>query len=108
MSNFKHPLILLTTGFILFSSFSAYASDQGQVVEQDVCTPGNVIIETTDGWYIAAEHHSGVYLNEGDIVFGKFKTLGFEVITRDDGGDGQFYIEDYEVGLEAALEELCE
>lgn len=107
MLNFKHPRILFTTGFILFFSFSAYA-DKGQVVEQDVCGSGNAVIETTDGWYIAAEHQSGVYLNEGDIVFGNLKTFGFEVITRDDGSDGQFYIEDYEVGFEAALEELCE
>ena len=108
MLNFKHPRIISTTGFILFSSFSAYASDQGQVVEQDVCGSGNAVIETTDGWYIAAEYQSGVYLNEGDIVFGNLKTFGFELITRDDGSDGQFYIEDYEFGFEAALEELCE
>ena len=107
MLNFKRSLIIFITGCILFSSFYAYA-DKGQVVEQDVCGSGNAVIETTDGWYIAAEHQSGVYLNEGDIVFGNLKTFGFEVITRDDGSDGQFYIEDYEFGFEAALEELCD
>ena len=108
MLNFTYPRILFTSGFILSVSFSAYSSDRGQVVEQDVCGSGNAVIETTDGWYIAAEHQSGVYLNEGDIVFGNLKTFGFEVITRDDGSDGQFYIEDYEFGFEAALEELCD
>lgn len=88
-------------------SFSTLA-DRGVVVKEDVCGPGNSIIETSDGWYIAAEHYSGVYLYEGDTVFGKMKTYGFQELTRQDGNSGRFYIEDWESSLVAALEELCD
>ena len=50
-------------------------ADKGVVVKEDVCGSGNSIIETTDGWYVAAEHYSGVYLYEGDIVVGNLKNL---------------------------------
>jgi hypothetical protein len=52
-------------------------ADKGVVVKEDVCGTGNAIIETTDGWYVAAEHYSGVYLYEGDVVFGSLTTYGF-------------------------------
>lgn len=83
-------------------------ADAGFVVKEDVCGSGNSIIETDDGWYIAAEHYSGVYLYEGDRVFGNMKTYGFETLTRDDGADGNFYIEDYESDIGEAFEELCD
>jgi len=57
-------------------------ADAGVVVKEDVCGSGNSIIETTDGWYIAAEHYSGVYLYEGDVVYGKMKTYGFQILTK--------------------------
>lgn len=60
----KKYFILLA--LISFSNL-VYA-DKGEVIKEDVCGSGNSIIETTDGWYIAAEHYSGVYLYEGDIV----------------------------------------
>ena len=50
-------------------------ADKGVVVKEDVCGSVNSIIETTDGWYVAAEHYSGVYLYEGDIVVGNLKNL---------------------------------
>jgi hypothetical protein len=83
-------------------------ADKGIVVKEDVCGSGNTIIETTDGWFIAAEHYSGVYLYEGDIVFGKMKTYGFQILMRADGSEGKFYIEDYESTLGGAYEELCD
>jgi len=66
---------------ILLCSSMAFA-DAGVVVKEDVCGSGNSIIETTDGWYIAAEHYSGVYLYEGDVVYGKMKTYGFQILTK--------------------------
>jgi len=98
----------ITVGIILYGvSLFAFA-DKGEVVKEDVCGAGNTIIETTDGWYIAAEHYSGVYLYEGDIVFGDLKTYGFQDIIRDDGDKGNFYIEDYETNISDAYEELCD
>ena len=83
-------------------------ADTGVVVKEDLCGSGNSIIETTDGWYIAAEHYSGVYLYEGDVVYGKMKTYGFQILTRKDGKEGKFYIEDYESDIGDAYEELCD
>lgn len=97
---------LLITISIMLSSNIVFA-DAGVVVKEDVCGSGNSIIETTDGWYIAAEHYSGVYLYEGDVVYGKMKTYGFQVLTRKDGREGKFYIEDYESDIGNAFEELC-
>jgi len=93
--------------FICIISSFAF-SDKGVVVKDDVCGSGNAIIETTDGWYIAAEHYSGVYLYEGDIVYGKMKTYGFQTLIRDDGSEGNFYIEDWESDIGDAYEELCD
>lgn len=87
-------------------AFPAFA-DRGVVVKEDVCGSGNAIIETTDGWYVAAEHYSGVYLYEGDVVYGKLKTYGSEELTRADGQSGRFYIESWVSDIEEALEELC-
>lgn len=92
---------------LLFGVTPAFA-DKGVVVKEDVCGTGNVIIETTDGWYVAAEHYSGVYLYEGDVVFGGLKKYGFTEITRSDGRSGRFYIEDYESNIGDAFEELCD
>ena len=50
--------LLLVFAAAVFVS-SAYA-DRGVVVKEDVCGSGNSIIETSDGWYVAAEHYSGV------------------------------------------------
>jgi hypothetical protein len=69
-------------------------ADVGEVVKEDVCGSGNSIIETTDGWYIAAEHYSGVFLYEGDVVYGTMKTDGMQTLTRKDGEEGSFYTRD--------------
>jgi len=84
------------------------SEDAGVVVKEDVCGTGNAIIETTDGWYIAAEHYSGVYFYEGDTVCGQMKTYGFQDLYRSDGAKGHFYIEDWESSIEDAYEELCD
>lgn len=76
-------------------------------MKDEVCGSGNIIIETTDGWYIAAEHYSGEYLYEGDVVYGNMKAYGIEDLTRDDGETTQYYIEDWESSIGGALEELC-
>lgn len=99
----KYFVLLVLVSFTNF----VYA-DKGEVVKEDVCGSGNSIIETTDGWYVAAEHYSGVYLYEGDIVFGKLKKYGFTEITRKDGREGRFYIEDYESNIGEAFAELCD
>ena len=101
-------LLNLILMLIAASSATHAYSDSGTVVKDDVCGSGNSIIETDDGWFIAAEHYGGVYLYEGDRVYGKMKTFGFETLTRADGSDGNFYIEDYESNIGAAYEELCD
>lgn len=98
----KRLLILL-----ILIPFSAHA-DKGEVVKADVCGSGNSVIETTDGWYIAAEHYSGMYLYEGDTVIGNMKTYGTETLYKSDGGEGVFYLEGWGSSLEDALEELCD
>jgi hypothetical protein len=71
-------IFLFLIAFCLAFSFAVPAfADKGVVVKEDVCGTGNAIIETTDGWYVAAEHYSGVYLYEGDVVFGSLTTYGF-------------------------------
>ncbi len=100
----RNTLILT---LLIISPTAAFA-DKGIVIKEDVCGSGNAIIETTDSWYIAAEHSSGVYLYEGDIVFGNMKTYGLEKITRDDGESGDFYIEDWKSSIGDAYEELCD
>ncbi len=97
----KTTLIALGLSAILYA-------DVGIVVKDDVCGTGNAIIETSDGWFIAAEHYSGVYLYEGDKVFGNMKTYGSETLTREDGSAGSFYIEDWESNIGDAYEELCD
>lgn len=99
---FKWMLVLAMVGY----AFPALA-DKGVVVKEDVCGSGNAIIETTDGWYVAAEHYSGVYLYEGDVVYGKLKTYGSEELTRADGQSGRFYIENWVSDIGEAFEELC-
>ncbi|WP_325893317.1 hypothetical protein [Grimontia sp. NTOU-MAR1] len=106
VNNIHMKTIFLTTTLLLFSG--SVLADKGVVVKKDVCGSGNAIIETTDGWFVAAEHFSGVYLYEGDIVFGDMKTYGSVDLTRDDGESGSFYIEDYESNLGEAYEELCD
>lgn len=98
--------ITILVSSLIFST--VVFADKGVVVKEDVCGTGNAIIETTDGWYIAAEHYSGVYLYEGDVVFGNMKTYGMEEITRNDGESGDFYIEDWESDIGDAYEELCD
>lgn len=56
---------------------------------------------------MTAEHYSGVYLYEGNVVLGNLKTYGFQEITRNDGESGRFYIEEYESDIGDAFEELC-
>ncbi|HCH70375.1 MAG TPA: hypothetical protein DE042_07885, partial [Colwellia sp.] len=89
------------------SSASDCEEESGEVVKEDVCGTGNTIIETDSGWFVAAEHYSGVYLTEGDQVCGNLTTYGFEDICRDDDC-GNFYIEDYESSIKSAYEELCD
>ena len=93
---------------ILFILGTFAQADVGIVVKEDVCGTGNTIIETSDGWFIAAEHYSGVYLYEGDKVFGSMKTYGSQTLTRSDGSEGNFYIEDWETNIGDAHEELCD
>ena len=101
-----NKLTILSVILITFSPLAL--ADKGEVVKEDVCGSGNSIIETTDGWYVAAEHYSGVYLYEGDIVFGNMKTYGMQELTRSDGSSGRFYIEDWESDIGDAYEELCD
>ncbi|WP_329889148.1 hypothetical protein [Stenotrophomonas sepilia] len=100
-------MLKLMLGFLLFGVSMPAFADKGVVVKEDVCGSGNAIIETSDGWYVATEHYSGVYLYEGDVVYGKLKTYGSEELTRADGQSGRFYIENWVSDIEEALEELC-
>lgn len=98
----------ITLSAFLFAIPTVALADKGIVVKEDVCGLGNSIIETTDGWYVAAEHYSGVYLYEDDVVYGAMKAYGLQALIRDDGSDGNFYIEDYESNIGDAFEELCD
>lgn len=99
-------LLIMVTAILFIPT--AVMADAGVVVKEDVCGSGNSIIKTTDGWFIAAEHYSGVYLYKGDVVYGKMKTYGFQTLMRKDGREGRFYIEDYESDIGEAYSELCE
>jgi hypothetical protein len=90
------------------SFFHCSFADKGDVVKENICRTRNAIIETSDGWYIAAEHFSGAYFYEGDVVFGNMKTYGMVEITRNDGESGNFYIEDWESEIGDTYEELCD
>ena len=102
--------------FLLIIPFSSFGQDDcsdfndyGIVIKEDVCGLGNTIIETSDGWYVAAEHWSGAYLYEGDYVCGNLKTYGLEdVYSPSRDAWINFYIEDYELRLSSAYEELCD
>lgn len=100
-------MLKMLVGVALVSVSLPALADKGVVVKEDVCGSGNAIIETTDGWYVAAEHYSGVYLYEGDVVYGKLKTYGSEELTRADGQSGRFYIENWVSDIGEAFEELC-
>jgi len=100
-------MLKLMFGVLLLGASLPALADKGVVVKEDVCGSGNAIIETSDGWYVAAEHYSGVYLYEGDVVYGKLKTYGSEELTRADGQSGRFYIENWVSDIGEAFEELC-
>ena len=98
----KKLLIVIVFLLVLTPLFA----DKGIVIREDVCGMGNAIILTTDGWYIAAVHNSGVYLNEGDIVTGKMTKYGFQTLYTEDGREGRFYIKDYEIYFDDADDEF--
>jgi hypothetical protein len=83
-------------------------ADVGIIIKENVCGNDNYIIQTKDDWFIAVEWYGGMYLNEGDVVFGTLKTYGFQKIIKEDGEEVQIYIEDYESTIGKAFEELCE
>ena len=93
--------------FLLFLSSVAFA-DKGEVIRENVCGSSNVIIETSDYWYIAAEWYGGREFYEGTTVYGNLKTFGFEELTDSSGNSGRYYIEDYESSLESAYDEHCD
>lgn len=93
----------------LFVSSSKCEDNQesGEVMQEDVCGSGNIIIESKSGWYVAAEHYSGSYFSKGDTVCADdFTSYGFEKICKGERC-GSYYIEDYELKLEEAYKELC-
>ena len=92
--------------FLFFSSVAA--ADRGVVIREDVCGSSNIIIETSDYWYIAAEWYGGQEFYEGTTVYGNLKTYGFEDLTDSSGNSGRYYIEDWESSLESAYEEHCD
>ena len=98
--------VTLGTIALLFP-LAALAAGKGVVVKAHVCDTGNVIVETTDRWYVAAEYHSGVSLEQGDIVFGKLKAYGVNAISREDGESGSFYIGYWGPEIGKASAELC-
>ncbi len=93
--------------FILLFPIQALA-ELGVVIKEDVCGSGNVIIETIDGGYVAAEHYSGVTLFKGDIVSGNLRTYGFEKLIRMDNREsGDFFVVDCQSSTEKAKKVLC-
>ncbi len=106
----KKLLLILMIPFLSFGQdVCSNFNDYGIVIKEDVCGLGNAIIKTSDGWYIAAEHYGGTYLYEGDYVCGDLKTYGFEdVYSPSRNAWINFYIEDYEVRLSSAYDELCD
>ncbi|WP_413154341.1 hypothetical protein [Bartonella sp. cb54] len=106
--NIGNAFMTRMMGCIILTLWSSVVfADKGIVIKEDVCGIGNVIIETTDGWYIAAEYYSGVYLSEGDLVYGEMKTYGFKDLYKNNGNFGRFYIENWVLDIGDALKELC-
>ena len=93
--------------FILFLAGAATA-DKGVVIRENVCGSSNIIIETSDYWYVAAEWYGGREFYEGATVYGNLKTYGFEELTDSNGNKGRYYIEDWESSLESAYDEHCD
>jgi hypothetical protein len=97
---------IIITLILLVSSLLA---DKGYVLKTEVCGDSdNIIIETTDGWYIAVELYTYSYLDEGDVVFGNMKQYGYTDIIDRNGNEIRVYIEDWETNLSDAYEELCD
>jgi hypothetical protein len=94
-------------GGILLATSSSALPDVGTVIHDDVCGY-NVIIETNSGWYVAAEWYGGKTLYEGDRVYGEMTTYGFQDWNDSGGNESRYYIEDYEISVDSAFEELCE
>lgn len=93
---------------VLLLAITLFA-DRGYVVKTDVCGDSdNIIIETSDGWYVALELYSYAYLDEGDAVYGTLKSYGFTDIVTNNGDEIQVYIEDWESNIISAYEELCD
>jgi hypothetical protein len=88
---------------------SSLFADKGYVLKTEVCGDSdNIIIETTDGWYIAVELYTYAYLEEGDVVFGNMKQYGFTDLNDPNGKEIRVYVEDWETDLGSAYEELCD
>ncbi len=84
------------------------AADRGIVIDDDVCGSGNVLIQISNGMYIAAEYYAGVYLLKGDTVYGDLKTYGFGKLTRTDKETGEFFIQECQSdNFEEAVKILC-
>jgi len=95
-------------GLLLIMVFAGLSfADKGIVILDNVCGD-KIVIETTDGWYIAAEWYGGKDFDRGDTIYGNMKTYGFETLFDSRGNKGQYYIEDYESDLKDAIEELCD
>lgn len=105
---------IITIALISFvSSVSALAAalatpEQGTVIKEDVCGPGNIIIETTSGWYITAKWYGGYPLYEGYNVTGNLTSYGFKDVFSSSGNETKLYIKDYGSSLENAIEEHCD
>lgn len=88
-------------------SSSECDEESGEVIRDDVCGSGNIIIETQSGWFVAAEHYSGTTFSKGDLVCGDLTSYGFEEICEG-SNCSRYYIEDYESSVGSAYDELCD
>jgi len=102
----KHHIVSTATALLLSANLAL--ADTGVVVKEEVCGSDNIIIETTDGWYIAAEWYGGPVLFEGMSVYGEMKTYGMRDLCDDSGSCGPYWIEDYEYSFASAMEEHCD
>jgi len=82
-------------------------SKSAVVVKDDICGFGNIVLENRYGDYIAAEHYSGSYFNDGDTVYGDFSSGSYKNLVNENRQKGTFDILGQGSDVDSATQLLC-